>query len=75
MDGFDLGIVVSVADIRLAQHQSGDTATAIETQKRAIAVIPEQVNPGVLAKYEAHLSTYQAALSEQINMPAHKVDR
>ena len=60
--------------LALAQHQSGDTAKAVETQKRAIAVIPERANPGLLAKYEAHLSTYQAALKEQINMPDHKVD-
>lgn len=50
--------------LALAQHQSGDNAKAVETQKRAIEFIPEPIGPGTRAKYEAHLATYQDALNE-----------
>ena len=51
--------------LALAQHQSGDNAKAVETQKRAIEVFPKRIGPGTRAKYKAHLSTYEAALAEQ----------
>jgi tetratricopeptide (TPR) repeat protein len=48
--------------LALARHQSGDTAGAIEAQQRAIEALPENASPGLRAKYEAHLSTYEDAL-------------
>jgi tetratricopeptide (TPR) repeat protein len=44
--------------LALAQHDTGDTAAAIETQTRAIALMPEGADPTVaerLAEYEATL--------------------
>ncbi len=48
--------------LALARHQSGDTAGAVDVQRRAIEALPESVSPGLRAKYEAHLSTYEKAL-------------
>jgi eukaryotic-like serine/threonine-protein kinase len=42
--------------LALAQHRTGDTRAAIETQKRALALIPEGADPEMterLAEYEA----------------------
>ncbi|MCH8825268.1 MAG: serine/threonine protein kinase [Planctomycetes bacterium] len=55
--------------LALALHQKGDNAKAIESQKRAIEFIPKQFSPGTFAKYESHLSTYEAALAEQGSQP------
>jgi tetratricopeptide (TPR) repeat protein len=44
--------------LALAQHKTGDTKTAIETQERAIALMPEGADPEMaerLAEYEAAL--------------------
>ena len=72
----DAGDTYKMLDLlALAQHQSGDTVRAVETQQRAIAAIPERVNRRVLAKYEATLGTYQAALEGQISVPDSQVDR
>jgi tetratricopeptide (TPR) repeat protein/tRNA A-37 threonylcarbamoyl transferase component Bud32 len=49
--------------LALARHQSGDTAGAIEAQQRAIEALPEKASPGLRAKYEAHLSAYEDAMS------------
>ena len=51
--------------LALAQHRSGDAAGAIDTQKRAIEAIPKRAGRGVVAKYERHLSTYQAAMNPE----------
>jgi hypothetical protein len=45
--------------LALAQHMTGDTAAAIETQKRAISLMPENADPEMatrLANYEAELA-------------------
>ena len=44
--------------LAFAQHEAGDTAAAVATQKRALALIPEGADPGMtqrLADYEAAL--------------------
>ncbi|MHC5115256.1 MAG: tetratricopeptide repeat protein [Planctomycetota bacterium] len=50
--------------LALARHQSGDTARAVETQKRAIEAMPERVPARLRDKYETTLHTYQDALDE-----------
>ncbi len=45
--------------LALAQHLTGDTATAIETQQRALSLAPEGQE---LAEYEQRLDEYLAAL-------------
>jgi hypothetical protein len=45
--------------LALAQHMTGDTAAAIETQERAISLMPEDADPEMatrLANYEAELA-------------------
>jgi tetratricopeptide (TPR) repeat protein len=48
-----------------AHHQSGDTAAAVETQRRAIDALPERVSPDRRTAYEARLSTYQDAVGAE----------
>ena len=47
--------------LALAQHRTGDSETAIETQKRAISLIPEDADASVRTRLEEQLRTYQAA--------------
>jgi hypothetical protein len=54
--GEQLGYVVDT--LALAQHRTGDTAAAVETQRRALSLMPEGADPGIatrLAEYEAAL--------------------
>ncbi len=44
-----------------AQHQTGDTKAAIETQKRAIALMPEGADP----EMAEHLAEYEAAVKDR----------
>jgi len=57
--GAGANLWVYLDTLALAQHMTGDTATAIETQKRAIELMPEGADASVaerLAEYEAALS-------------------
>lgn len=45
----------------LALHQTGDTAAAIETQRRALALMP----PGATPELVEHLAEYEAALMDR----------
>ncbi|MCP3902274.1 MAG: tetratricopeptide repeat protein [Planctomycetes bacterium] len=66
----DPGDIHRMLDVlALAQHQSGDHARAIETQKRAIASIPPRAGPSIRAAYERDLRTYEAALGENGDQP------
>jgi len=46
----------------LAQHTTGDTAKAIETQKRALGLIPPEYHQQ-RKELEERLSEYEAALA------------
>ncbi|MHC5002523.1 MAG: tetratricopeptide repeat protein, partial [Planctomycetota bacterium] len=46
-----------------AQHRTGDTAAAIETQRRAIALVPESGAAVLRPGLERRLEEYEAALS------------
>jgi tetratricopeptide (TPR) repeat protein len=62
--------------LALAQHQAGDTARAIETQKRAISLMPEKFDEVIRAEYDDNLRTYEAAMEAQSGeAAADKVDR
>lgn len=50
--------------LALAQHRTGDTAKAIETQRRAIWLIPESEGVATQEEFAANLRTYEAALPE-----------
>jgi tetratricopeptide (TPR) repeat protein len=50
--------------LALAQHMTGDTAKAIETQKRAVSLIPESVAVATRAEYEQRLREFEAALQK-----------
>ena len=58
----------------LAQNQLGDNAKAIENQKRAIELVPKQLKK-TRGTYEDHLSTYEAALAEQVKAPGDQPGR
>jgi len=47
--------------LALAQHMTGDTAKAIETQRRALALIPPEYHQQ-RKKFEERLAEYEAAL-------------
>jgi len=47
--------------LALAQHKTGDTAAAIETQKRALALMPEGAGP----KMAERLAAYEAAMKDR----------
>ena len=49
--------------LSLAYHMTGDTAKAIENQKKAISLLPEE-SPG-RTSYEEALEKFRAALAEQ----------
>ncbi len=53
--------------LSLAYHLTGDTAKAIENQKKAISLLPADANRGeyeaALAKFEAALPTEQEAVA------------
>jgi len=59
----------SLDTLALARHLAGDTAGAIETQKRAIARLSPRAAKTVRAAYEANLRTYEAALRERGSQP------
>jgi len=46
--------------LALAQHMTGDTAAAVQTQQRALTLIPK--GSGFQKEFEERLATYQAAL-------------
>jgi tetratricopeptide (TPR) repeat protein len=56
--GADPGILDTLA---LAQHLTGDTPGAIETEKKAISILP--ADAAWRGEYEAALERYEAALS------------
>ncbi len=47
--------------LALAQHQTGDTATAVQTQKRALSLIPEDLDETTLGQMKEQLQTFEAA--------------
>jgi tetratricopeptide (TPR) repeat protein len=51
--------------LALAQHQAGNTAQAIETEKRAISRIPKRANASDRTAYEAALRTYESVTEKQ----------
>ena len=65
--GVDPGILDTLA---LAQHRTGNTAKAIETEKRAISLIPEGADESTRKELETNLRTFQAALAETDKPPA-----
>jgi cytochrome c-type biogenesis protein CcmH/NrfG len=48
--------------LALAQHLTGDTSSAIETEKKALSLLPPDA-PG-RSDYEAALAKFEAALQE-----------
>ncbi len=48
--------------LALAQHLTGDTAVAIETQKKALLLLPAEAGRG---PYEAALAKFEAALEDE----------
>ena len=49
--------------LALAQHMTGDTATAVQTQERAVSLVPK--DDPQLKGVEAQLAKFQAALAVQ----------
>ncbi len=47
-----------------AQHQTGDTVSAIETERLAIASVQGWLRPELLEEYQSRLEAYEAALAE-----------
>jgi hypothetical protein len=47
-----------------AQHQTGDTSAALDTQRRALELMPEGADPEMAER----LSEYEAALAEENDM-------
>lgn len=47
----------------LAQHMTGDTIQAIETEKRALSLIPQNANDTTRTEMQNNLNTFEAALS------------
>ena len=47
--------------LALAQHLTGDTAAAIETEKKALSLLPDDA---VREEYEAALAKYEASLKD-----------
>ncbi|MCH8152474.1 MAG: tetratricopeptide repeat protein [Planctomycetes bacterium] len=50
--------------LALAYHLTGDTARAVENQKRAIALLPPG-EPSIRAELEARLADFEAALKDE----------
>ena len=50
--------------LALAQHRTGDTAKAIETEQRALSLIPESADEATREELEINLRTFEAALAE-----------
>ena len=50
-----------LATLALAQHLTGDTPAAIETQKKALSLLPPDAPRGA---YEAALARFEAALKK-----------
>ena len=56
---------VSAPDtLALAYFMTGNTAKAIETQKRVVSLLPPEESP-LRTEFEANLAKYRAAVSEQ----------
>ncbi|MEK7710504.1 MAG: hypothetical protein AAB341_01290 [Planctomycetota bacterium] len=51
--------------LALAQHRTGDTAKAIETQRRALGLIPPEYHQQH-KEFEASLAEYEAALLQEV---------
>jgi tetratricopeptide (TPR) repeat protein len=51
--------------LALAQFMTGDTASAVETQRKAISLMPEGADPSVLD----NLANYESALSDEARQP------
>ena len=51
--------------LALAQHQTGETAMAIKTQKRAISLMPKKTDEATRVEYENNLRTFEAAMEAQ----------
>ena len=64
--GNDPAILVTLA---LAQHLTGDTAAAIETQKTALSLLPADAR--FRGDYEAALAKYEAALKDEVEKMTH----
>ncbi len=47
-----------------AQHQTGDTITAVETERLAIASVRDTVQLELLGEYQSRLEAYEAALAD-----------
>jgi tetratricopeptide (TPR) repeat protein len=50
--------------LALAQHRTGDTTTAIETQKRAISLLPADADATAVKEMKARLAEFEAALGK-----------
>ncbi len=53
--------------LALAQHRTGDTSTAIATQKRAISLLPADGDPAVAKELKKRLAEFEATPSARPN--------
>jgi tetratricopeptide (TPR) repeat protein len=62
MTGFEIAVFLDT--LALAYHRTGQTATAIETQRKALALLPERETHS-RAEFEQRLAEFEAALNRE----------